>query len=99
MLIFSGLLSNLIFINETTGYYHVGNKLYITFDSGYNWTLQYEDIPYSNELNLSFVNESIGYIQVQEELLKTIDSGVTWTLQNSNLEFTPSEHSELIFID
>ena len=88
---FSAQLSQLHFVDATTGFVFSGvrtNDLYRTSNSGRDWLLVKKDVfPGQPVDTFEFIDASTGYASTsatQGGLLKTADGGLTWSLLGSS---------------
>lgn len=85
--------SDLIFINETTGYFHsysfdsnlnrVSSKIYKTITGGDSWTSVFNGQPF---LHITFKDQNTGWAIYQNKIYKTINGGTTWQLDYTHTQ-------------
>jgi photosystem II stability/assembly factor-like uncharacterized protein len=89
------LLSDITFVNETTGFitesYNVNtsplNILLRTTDGGNTWTELYQNPSCGFMNRIEFANENLGYLVTYNKVFRTIDGGNTWNTFINQKEF------------
>jgi photosystem II stability/assembly factor-like uncharacterized protein len=77
---------DITFLNQSTGFFTTGGKIFKTTNSGNNWypVFDHEYYLLGDIWAIQFVNTSLGYATLNSgRVLKTTNSGDSWTMLNS----------------
>lgn len=89
---------DLVFVNETIGFFVADRYLLKTIDRGKTWSEVADAGYYGVFQDISFISSSIGFLMSKQVLLKTTDGGTTWIRENPNL-IDAFEGTQIQFFD